>query len=110
MLAVVVLVPMVVPTWRVEADAWPFVAGSTAFETLYYGLLVWAYGRAELSLIYPLARGVGPILILLFGVFPCGAYLMVITLRAYGFMAGMLIGSLTLIIFGFACGLASAPL
>jgi drug/metabolite transporter (DMT)-like permease len=72
LVAVVVLIPAVIPTWRVEAEAWPFVAGSAVFETLYYGLLVWAYKRSELSLVYPLARGVGPILILLFGVAALG--------------------------------------
>jgi uncharacterized membrane protein len=49
----------------VEAVALPYVAGSSALEVAYFFLLAAAYARSELSLVYPLARGGAPVLVLL---------------------------------------------
>src|SRR5919198_1436400 len=61
----------------IEADAdasvWPYVVGSALFELAYIGLLAWAYTRSDLSLVYPLARGVAPVLVLVVGVLALGA-------------------------------------
>ncbi len=62
--AVVILAPVAALRWRVEAGAWPYIAGSTAFELAYVLLLGAAYGRARLSVFYPLARGLAPVLVL----------------------------------------------
>ena len=51
-------------TWRVEAEAWPYVAASTAFELGYVITLAGALGRGDLSVVYPLARGSAPVLVL----------------------------------------------
>ncbi len=51
-------------TWRVEADAWPYVAASTAFELGYVATLAGALRRGDLSVVYPLARGSAPVLVL----------------------------------------------
>ena len=67
---------LVVPatlTWRVEADAVPFIAGSAALELAYVALLATAYRRYELSLVYPVARGLAPVLALLLVVAAGGA-------------------------------------
>jgi drug/metabolite transporter (DMT)-like permease len=61
---VVALSPLALATWRVEASAWPYVAASAALELLYIALLAAAYRRYELSLVYPLARGLAPVLAL----------------------------------------------
>jgi uncharacterized membrane protein len=37
-------------------------------QLIYFALLARAYGRAEMSLIFPLARGLAPVLVLLVGV------------------------------------------
>src|SRR5919202_3871918 len=58
---VLVLVPVAVPTWRVEGAAVPYIAGSAALELAYIALLAAAYRRFELSLVYPLARGLAPV-------------------------------------------------
>jgi drug/metabolite transporter (DMT)-like permease len=50
--------------WEVEADAWPYVAGSAAFEVGYVATLAGALRRGELSVVYPLARGSAPVLVL----------------------------------------------
>jgi drug/metabolite transporter (DMT)-like permease len=51
-------------TWRVEGAAVPYVAGSAALELAYFILLAAAYRRYDLSLVYPVARGLAPVLAL----------------------------------------------
>ncbi|HXZ56611.1 MAG TPA: EamA family transporter [Gaiellaceae bacterium] len=53
-------------TWRVDSAAVPYIVGSTALELVYVALLAAAYRRYELSLVYPVARGLAPVLALLF--------------------------------------------
>ncbi len=62
-----VLVPIAILRWRVEAEAWPYVAVSSALELVYFAMLALAYRRADLSLIYPIARGLAPVLVLVVG-------------------------------------------
>ncbi len=57
--------PVAVATWRVDAAAVPYVVGSVAAETAYVALLAAAYARADLSLVYPVARGSAPVFVLL---------------------------------------------
>ena len=70
--AIVAFAPVTAFFWDVESSAWPYIAGTSAFHLLYFGLLAGAYRRAELSLVYPLARGVAPVLILIVGVAALG--------------------------------------
>src|SRR5919199_6502991 len=70
---VAVLVPVAAATWRVEGAAIPYVAGSAALELAYIVLLAAAYRRFELSLVYPLARGLAPVLALVIVVVVVGA-------------------------------------
>ena len=62
--AVVLFAPVAAATWRVEAAAWPFIAGSAALEIAYVVVLMSAYKRADLSLVYPVSRGLAPVLVL----------------------------------------------
>jgi drug/metabolite transporter (DMT)-like permease len=68
--AVVLLVSIVVwavpaaATWDVDAAAMPFIVASALLETAYFALLAAAYAGAELSLVYPVARGLAPLLVL----------------------------------------------
>jgi drug/metabolite transporter (DMT)-like permease len=57
--------PAVLATWRLEAEAWPYLGASAALEVAYFALLARAYARAEVALVYPLARGSGPVLVVL---------------------------------------------
>ena len=66
------LVPFGVATWDLSSDAWPYVAGSVAFEVAYVALLGRAYARADLGFVYPVARGAAPVLVLLVGVVALG--------------------------------------
>jgi drug/metabolite transporter (DMT)-like permease len=71
--SVVVFAPLVFATWDVDARVWPFVAATAALQLTYFALLAAAYRRAELSFVYPVARGVAPVLVLLVGVVALGA-------------------------------------
>ena len=56
----------------VGTEALPYVAISIAFEIAYLAALAAAYERAELSVVYPVARGLGPVFVLLAGVVALG--------------------------------------
>jgi drug/metabolite transporter (DMT)-like permease len=68
--AVVLLVGAVVGApaaaldWHFEAAGWPFLVATCALELAYFVLLAYAYTHSELSLVYPLARGLAPVLVL----------------------------------------------
>jgi drug/metabolite transporter (DMT)-like permease len=72
-IAVVAFAPVAALTWEVEGDAVPYVVASAVLELGYFALLAAAYARAELSLVYPLARGLAPVLVLIVAVTALGA-------------------------------------
>jgi len=47
----------------VSARAWPYIAASSVLELAYFALLAAAYARAEMSVVYPVARGLAPLLL-----------------------------------------------
>jgi len=61
---VALFAPVAAVTWDVEAAAVPWIVASAALEIVYFALLTTAYGRSDLSLVYPVARGVAPVLVL----------------------------------------------
>jgi drug/metabolite transporter (DMT)-like permease len=65
--------PLAVLSWDVGAEALPYVVASGALELTYFGLLAAAYARAELTFVYPVARGSAPVLVLLASVAALGA-------------------------------------
>jgi drug/metabolite transporter (DMT)-like permease len=67
-----VAVPLAIARWHVEPAAWPLIALSSALEVVYFALLVAAYDRAELSLVYPIARGSAPVIVLAMSVLLLG--------------------------------------
>ncbi|MEX2210828.1 MAG: EamA family transporter [Gaiellaceae bacterium] len=75
--SVLVAAPAAALTWDVETDALPYAAGSAALELAYFFALTAAYTRSDLSLVYPVARGGAPVLVLLgalaLGRLPSGA-------------------------------------
>jgi len=56
--------PVAVFFWDFQAAVWPYLIASSALELVYFGLLAFAYTHAELSVVYPLARGLAPVLVL----------------------------------------------
>jgi drug/metabolite transporter (DMT)-like permease len=71
-LGALLLVPPVVLTWDVDAAAVPYAAASSALHVVYFALLALAYTRADLSVVYPLARGSAPVLVLVGAVLVLG--------------------------------------
>jgi drug/metabolite transporter (DMT)-like permease len=63
--AVVVFAPVAVVAWSVDWSAVPYIAASATAELVYFALLAAAYRRSEMSLVYPIARGLAPVLVLL---------------------------------------------
>jgi len=73
--AAAVFAPVAVLTWDVDAAAVPFIAASAALELAYFALLATAYSRADLTFVYPIARGAAPVLVLAVSVALLGASL-----------------------------------
>ena len=71
--SVVAFAPVAGAFWEVERGVWPYAAGSGVLELAYFALLAAAYRRTELSLVYPLARGLAPVFMLVVGVAVLGA-------------------------------------
>ncbi len=70
--AVVVFAPVTALTFDVERAAIPYLAVTGLFQLLYFGLLATAYRTAELSLVYPVSRGLAPVLVLGVGTLALG--------------------------------------
>jgi EamA-like transporter family len=68
-----VFAPVALLTWRMGSGAWPYIFGSSALELLYFALLATGYSVAAMSVIYPIARGSAPVLVLIAGVVAVGA-------------------------------------
>lgn len=47
------------------AEAWPYIVASTVIHIFYYGFLFLSYRFGDLSHVYPIARGVAPLLVAL---------------------------------------------
>jgi drug/metabolite transporter (DMT)-like permease len=71
--AAVAFAPVAALTWDVDRAAAPYLAASALLELAYFTLLAAAYRRADLSVVYPLSRGVAPVLVLLVAVTALGA-------------------------------------
>jgi len=59
-------VPAIV-TGGVSSEAVPYIAASAVFELCYFVLLARAYDGGEVSVVYPIARGSAPVVVLVFG-------------------------------------------
>jgi drug/metabolite transporter (DMT)-like permease len=64
---VVAFAPVAAVTWDVSPEAVPYIFASAAFQLAYFTLLVAAYERSALSLVYPIARGLAPVVTLVAG-------------------------------------------
>jgi drug/metabolite transporter (DMT)-like permease len=71
-IGVALYAPVAAARWDVSSEALPYIVISAAFELAYLVLLAAAYSRAELSVVYPIARGLAPVLVLAIGVVALG--------------------------------------
>jgi drug/metabolite transporter (DMT)-like permease len=72
LVSIIAAAPFAVATWDVEPAGYAYAAPSAALELAYFVLLAYAYRTAELSVVYPVARGLAPLLVLLAGVIVLG--------------------------------------
>ncbi len=59
----VLLSPVLLFTGLPSRDAWPILIGSGAIHTCYMMALIRAYTHGDLSVVYPVARGLAPLLV-----------------------------------------------
>ena len=65
LLAVAIGAPLAVIWWSAEPSVWPYALASSLLEALYALGLAYGYRLAEISFVYPLTRGIAPVLTLL---------------------------------------------
>jgi drug/metabolite transporter (DMT)-like permease len=73
LVGVLAFAPVAALTWRVDADAVPYIVGSALLELAYFASLAAAYRAADVGLVYPIARGSAPVLALAGAVVILGA-------------------------------------
>ncbi len=93
-LSVLVFAPLAAVTWRVDAAAVPWIAASATLEIAYFFLLTAAYRTSDVSLVYPIARGIAPVLVLV------GASLAGAVLGAWQALGVVLVGAGVLLVRG----------
>src|SRR5215218_5834704 len=67
LVSVVVALPFALVWWRADASVWPYALASTLLEIVYVVALALAYRGGEVSFVYPLTRGLAPVLALVLG-------------------------------------------
>jgi drug/metabolite transporter (DMT)-like permease len=65
--------PLALAAWDIRSAAIPYLAAAAVLQLAYIALLAAAYTRAELSVVYPLARGSAPVLVLIVSAVALGA-------------------------------------
>jgi uncharacterized membrane protein len=63
-LSVAIAAPFAVVWWSAEPSVWPYALASTLLETVYVIALAYAYRTTDLSFVYPLTRGLAPVIVL----------------------------------------------
>ena len=79
--------PFALLRWQVDAAALPWIAISIVFELGYFMLLTRAYDLSELDVVYPVARGSAPVLVLVVGGAPSAAAALGVLAGAAGVLA-----------------------
>jgi uncharacterized membrane protein len=64
LLSIALAAPFAAVWWRADAAVWPYAVASAFFESIYVVALAYAYRTGEVSFVYPLTRGLAPILAL----------------------------------------------
>jgi uncharacterized membrane protein len=68
----VVFAPVAVLTWDVRAAVAPYAVASVVLELAYLAMLATAYSRAPMSVVYPVARGAAPVIVLAISILALG--------------------------------------
>lgn len=68
LLSLLLAAPLALIWWHAEPSVWPYALASSAFEVVYVVALAYAYRTGEVSFVYPLTRGLAPVLTLVVAV------------------------------------------
>ena len=68
LISIALALPLALVWWHADRSVWPYALASTLLESLYVVALATAYRRSDVSFVYPLTRGLAPILVLGFTV------------------------------------------
>jgi drug/metabolite transporter (DMT)-like permease len=66
--SVVLFAPVAFVRFDADSGVWPYVAVTSLLQLAYFAALATAYRHADVSVVYPIARGLAPVLVLLVGV------------------------------------------
>lgn len=69
LLSIAVALPFAIAWWHADSSVWPWALASTLLETLYVITLAASYRLTEISVAYPLSRGLAPVIALGVSVF-----------------------------------------
>src|SRR5262249_55209070 len=69
---VVAFAPVAAIAWHAESQVWPYLAVTSLLQLTYFVFLTTAYSRADLSFVYPIARGSAPVIVLIVAVVALG--------------------------------------
>ena len=61
---VVAFAPVAALAWEAESQVWPYLVVTSLLQLTYFVFLTTAYSRADLSFVYPIARGSAPVIVL----------------------------------------------
>jgi drug/metabolite transporter (DMT)-like permease len=64
LLSVAIAAPVAAVWWHADSSVWPYALASSLFETVYVVALAYAYRLGDVSFVYPLTRGIAPVLTL----------------------------------------------
>jgi uncharacterized membrane protein len=64
LLSVAIALPFAAIWWSAEPEVWPYALASSLLEVVYIVALAYAYRTTDLSFVYPLTRGLAPVLTL----------------------------------------------
>jgi len=68
LLSTLLAAPFAIVWWHADLSVWPYALASGFFEAVYVVALAYAYRTGEVAFVYPLTRGLAPVLTLLVAV------------------------------------------
>jgi drug/metabolite transporter (DMT)-like permease len=72
---ILVAIPLVIVSVAPRPDAWPYLLGSVAIHVFYNLLLMRCYRYGEFGQVYPLARGISPLVVTILAAMVVGEHL-----------------------------------
>ncbi len=101
---IIVAIPLVILVAAPRSDAWPYLLGSVAIHVFYNLLLMRCYRYGEFGQVYPLARGISPLVVTILAAVFVGEHLALPQLAGVAVVSG---GLAALVFFGHRPGRAA---